>query len=61
MKILYSAGKPAAPKASNTRFLRQQFIYLKGTVSEILSYSLFKDGNSRFTTIPLKTLADQVL
>ena len=31
----------------------------KGTVRVILSDPLFKDGNSRFTTVPLKHLSDQ--
>ena len=49
-------------KADVTQEILGQFLlcilykykYLKGTVSEILS----KDGNVRFTTIPLKALSD---
>ena len=32
----------------------------KGTVSLIPSDPLCKDGNARFTTVPLKALSDQV-
>ena len=35
------------------------FCILKGTVSVILSDLLCKDGNARFTKVPLKPLSDQ--
>ena len=33
---------------------------VKGTVSVISNDPLYKDGNDRFTTVPLKTLFDHV-
>jgi len=34
--------------------------FLKGTVSVISRTPLCKNGNARFTTLPLKALSDQV-
>ena len=36
------------------------FSSLKGTVIVILSDTLYKDGNARFTTVPLKFFSDQL-
>ena len=33
---------------------------IKGTVREVSIDPVFKDGNARFTTVPLKALYDQV-
>ena len=35
------------------------YLYLNGSVSVISSEPPCKDGNARFTTIPLKSLSDQ--
>ena len=35
-------------------------LMFKGTLSVILNDPTFKDGNARFTTVPLKALSDQV-
>ena len=41
-------------------FLFKKFDIVKWTVSVILSDPLCKDGNVRFTTIPLEALSDHV-
>ena len=58
-------------KKNNTIFLHKEkkgyyimncklYFYLKETVSVISSAPPCKDGNTRFTTVPLKALSGQV-
>jgi len=41
-------------------FITAGFLLLIRVVSVILSDSQCKDGNARFTTVPLKAVSDQV-
>ncbi len=44
---------------SRNLLLKVSFFLVKGTVSVISSYSPWKNGDARFTTVPLKALSDQ--